>query len=81
MELEKTIILQKPVKLGEIEYTELKLREPTAGELEKAANAKNNVGAVIELISVTAKVPRLVAEGLCQRDFKEADTFFGTFAG
>lgn len=81
MELEKTITLQKPVKLGDVEYTELKLREPTAGELEKAASAKNNVGAVIEMISLIAKVPRKVAEDLCQRDFREADAFFGTFAG
>lgn len=81
MELEKTITLHKPVRLGDVDYTEIKLREPTAGELEKAASAKNNVGAVIELISAVAKVPRKVAEDLCQRDFREADDFFGQFGG
>lgn len=80
MELEKTITLLKPVKLGDVEYTELKLCEPVAGDLEKASAAKTSVGAVLDLISLTAKVPRPVAERLCQRDFKAADDFFGQFS-
>lgn len=79
MDLEKTVTLQKPVKLGDTEFAVLTLREPTAGELSKAAGAKNNVDAVIELVSLTAKVPRKVAEDLCARDFKECDAFFGSF--
>lgn len=80
MELEKTITLRKPVSIGDVQFTELKLREPTAGELAKAAGAANNVGAVIELISAVAKVPRKVAEDLAQRDFREADDFFAQFS-
>jgi hypothetical protein len=80
MELEKTLTLKKPVKIGDQDFLVLNLREPTATELSKAASAKNNVEAIIELVSMTAKVPRLVAESLCARDFKECDAFFGGFA-
>lgn len=81
MELEKTIPLRKPVKLGEVEYPELKLCEPTAGQLEKATRAgTTTTGVVIELISLVAKVPRKVAEDLCQRDFSEATDFFAQFS-
>lgn len=80
MDLEKTINLRKPVKLGDMEYATLDLREPTAGELEKAANATTNMGVVINLISLVAKVPRKVVESLCQRDLKEAGDFLDSFS-
>jgi hypothetical protein len=82
MELEKALTLRKPVKLGDVEFTELKLCEPTAGQLEKATRAATtSTGVVIELVSIVAKVPRKVAEDLCQRDFSEATDFFGQFSG
>jgi hypothetical protein len=80
MDDEKTITLRKPVKLGEIEYTKLDLREPTAGELEKASNATSNIGVVITLIHLVAQVPRRVVEGLSQRDLKEAGDFLDVFS-
>lgn len=80
---EKTITLRKPVTLGSgeasITYTELKLREPTAGEMEKASRADTQNGVVIDLIKQVAKVPRTVAENLCQRDFVEASQYFAGF--
>ena len=79
MELEKTITLRKPVVLGDITYSELALREPTAGELEKASSATTQIGVVINLIQLVAKVPRRVAEGLGQRDLKEASSFLESF--
>jgi hypothetical protein len=79
MELEKTITLRKPVKLGEMTYETLDLREPTAGELEKASTASTNMGVVINLISLVAKVPRTVVEKLGQRDLKEAGDFLESF--
>lgn len=81
LELEKVVTLQKPVEFAGVTHTELRLREPTAAQMEKAANAKNNIGAVIDMISLVAAVPRQVAEQLCQRDFKECDAFFGQFLG
>lgn len=79
---ELTITLRKPVTLGDLTYTELKLQEPTAGQLEKASTGNNSsVGAVVSLISAVAVVPRKVVESLCQRDFKEAANFLDSFAG
>lgn len=83
LELEKTITLRKPVTLGDVPYTKLALREPTGGELEKATNgpgSNTNIGVNLNLISIVAKVPRMVVEGLCQRDLNEAIDFFGTFS-
>lgn len=80
---EKTVTLRRPVFLGKgdkaIEYGHLDLREPTAGELEKASKATTQIGVVLNLISLVAKVPRAVAEGLCQRDLKEVSDFLGSF--
>lgn len=82
-EEEKTLTLRKAITLGSgdgsITYSELKLREPTAGELEKASRADTSNGAVINLIAAVAKVPRAVAERLCQRDFTEASQYFAGF--
>ncbi|QNK65762.1 phage tail assembly protein [Variovorax sp. PAMC26660] len=77
---EITITLRKPVKLGDMTYEKLELREPTAGELEKASSATTNMGVVINLIQLVAKVPRKVVEGLCQRDLKEAGDFLEAFS-
>ena len=76
---EKTITLRKPVKVGDVEYTTLDLREPTAGELSKANKAGDNIDLAIALISMIAKVPRAAVDQLCQRDFQEANDFLSSF--
>lgn len=80
----KTLTLRKPIMIGSadkgITYDHLDLREPTAGELSKALKAGSNVDVAITLISLIAKVPRSVVEGLCQRDFEEASDFLSSFA-
>ena len=76
----KTITLRKPVEVGGVVYDKLDLREPTAGELEKSSTATSNMGVAINLIALVAKVPRKAAEGLCQRDLKEAGDFFDRFS-
>ena len=83
MEAEKTITLRKPITLGSgdgaITYTELALREPTAGELEKASRADTSVGIMINLVSAIAKIPRSAAEQLSQRDLGEVSAYLGGF--
>lgn len=83
MDLEKTITLRKPLTLGSgdgaITYTELTLREPTAGELEKASRADTSVGIMINLISAIAKIPRSAVEQLSQRDIGEASDYLAGF--
>lgn len=78
---ELIIALRKPITLGEVVYDKLSLREPTAGELEKASTAAtSNLGAIMNLISAVAKVPRRVVESLGQRDFKEVSDFLDSFS-
>lgn len=76
---EVTIALRKPVTIGkgdaQITHTELVLAEPNGAQKEKASREPNDMRAAITLISSVAKVPRLVVEGLCQRDFEEACNF------
>jgi len=83
VEEEKTIHLRKPLTVGSgdgaITYPELKLREPTAGELEKAQRADTSVGVMINLISSIAKVPRGAVEQLSQRDLAEASAYLSGF--
>ncbi|HBO81688.1 phage tail assembly protein [Cupriavidus sp. UBA2534] len=80
---EKILILRKPVSIGSGEnaviYDKLTLREPTAGELDKAMAASTNIGIGILLISQVAAIPRAAVEKLCQRDFTEANEYLGGF--
>lgn len=76
---EKSLPLRKPVTIAQVTYDKLDLREPTAGELEKASLLPTGVGQAISLISAVAKVPRNVVERLCQRDFEEASDFLASF--
>lgn len=77
---EKVIVLRKPVMVGDQTYAELALREPTAGELEKASAATTEIGVVISLISAICKIPRSAVEKIGQRDLKAASDFFGSFS-
>jgi len=80
---ELTLTLSKPVTIGSGEaamtYDQLDLREPTAGELEKASRADTSIGVAINLIQLIAKVPRSVVERLCQRDLARANAFLESF--
>jgi len=82
-EEEITITLVKPVVIGKgdsaITYEELKLREPTAGEIEKATRADTSVGAAITLIGLIAGIPRTAAEKLCKRDLVAENNFLEGF--
>lgn len=78
---EKTVVLRKPIMLGDVTYAEVNLREPTAGELSKAtrAGADNNVDVAISLISQIAGLPMKVVQSFSQRDFQECNDFLGSF--
>src|SRR5260364_207579 len=80
MDETEIIPLHKSVKVGEITYETLTLREPTAGQLEKASQATTQIGVAISLIALVAKVPRAVIEHLCQRDLKTISDFLGRFS-
>jgi len=76
---EKTITLRKPLKVGDVTYDHLDLREPTAKDLAEASKAGNDVEQAIALISRIAKVPKIAIDQLSQRDLKEAADFFDRF--
>lgn len=80
---EITLTLIKPVTIGSGEaattYDQLELREPTAGELEKASRADTSIGVAINLIQLIAKIPRSAAEKIGQRDLSRANAFFEAF--
>lgn len=77
---ERTVTLRKPITLGETEYTELHLREPTASELAKAMKADGEIEMMMTLINLTAAVPKGVVERLSQRDLMECSRFFVQFS-
>ncbi len=78
-----TMPLRRPITIGKepntITYSTLELREPTAGELEKATREGTNVGVSITLIHLVSGIPRRAAEQLSQRDLKEASDYLGGF--
>lgn len=81
---EKVIRLRKPVVLGSgdgaVTYESLTLREPTAGELEKATStATNNIGMSITLIHLVSGIPRAAVAKIGQRDLREASDYLGGF--
>lgn len=81
---ELVLPLRKPVVIGKgadaLTYDKLILREPTAGELEKATTSTtSDIGMSITLISLVAGVPRGVAEKIGQRDLKEANEYLAGF--
>lgn len=81
---EIVIEFAKPIQLGKGEdaltFDKVTLREPLAGELEKASRADTSIGSVIDMISLISKVPRGVAERMTQRDLRKADLFFQGFS-
>lgn len=82
---EITITLSKPVIIGKgenaITYEEIKLREPTAGEMEKAARADTSIGSAITLIGLVASIPRSSVEKFSKRDLVAANKFLEGFTG
>jgi hypothetical protein len=79
MEDTATVTLVKPVTLGELEYSELKLSEPTAEQLVAAEKVAGATASLVELIHLNAAIPRKVAGQLRQRDLQAAAGFFARF--
>lgn len=81
---ELVITFENPIVIGkgeaEKEFTEITLREPTAGELEKAMKAGSSMSIGIELIRLVANVPRGVVEKMGAKDFTEASNFLAHFS-
>lgn len=82
---EFTLTLSKPVTIGSADnpvvYEKLDLREPTAGELEKASLGNvTNIGVAINLISIVSGVPRKAIEKIGRSDLMAANNFLEGFS-
>lgn len=81
---ELTITFDNPIVFGKgndaKEFSEITLREPTAGELEKAMKQGSAMSVGIELIRLVANVPRGVVEKMGAKDFTEASDFLAHFS-
>src|SRR6266702_801446 len=95
----KTIVLRKPLKHGkddaETVVSEITIREPLAGDYEKAEQSSGVYGTSVALIALLSsvpvdvidqmygslidKVPKSSVRGLCARDFLEAVAYFNGF--
>jgi hypothetical protein len=75
---ERTIVLRKPVQLGDVTYAELKLREPTGLEMQQW---DGQIGATADVtaIAVVSGVPRPAVEMIGSRDIVEAARYLALF--
>lgn len=73
---EKTLSLTTPIVLGDINVTELNLKEPTAGNL-KAVQHETGHSQNIKLISLMTKQPVQIIELLSMTDYQGCVDFLG----
>ena len=76
---ELVLTLIKPVKLGDLEFRELTLTEPTMGQLRKASKAGAPLDQLALLISENARVPQPAVDKMVKRDIERAGDFFAQF--
>lgn len=74
-----TLVLSKPIMLGELTYTEIELTEPTVKQLRAAAKAGGGLEWGAALISQNVPLPMAVVDKMMQRDFSRAADFFARF--
>lgn len=72
------ITLRKPVMLGDIAYTELRLREPTVGEMIELG-ADEGWKADAKAIALISGVPEPAVRSIGVRDGKQAAEYLGRF--
>lgn len=79
---EMILTLRKPVKFGEESYTELNLREPTMGEIEKFTKSLSKwdpLTAMNFFIASVAGIPKPVIDLIGGRDGKKAREYLSSF--
>jgi len=78
VDYQMTVPLRSPVQLGELTYTEIKLREPTAAEW-KQWDKLTGIEADTKAISVVAGVPEQVIDKIGARALMKASRFLLLF--
>jgi hypothetical protein len=75
---EKRIPIEPPIELGSVPYTELVLREPTAGEMVRV-DKLTGYAWTVALVAAVAGVPPPVIERLGVRTLNEASIYLTGF--
>jgi hypothetical protein len=75
----KNLVLLKPVAFEGKTYGALDLREPTAGEMEKAEKLADKYGFTVVMIAEVAGVPVGAVDLMGQRDTEAAEEFISSF--
>lgn len=75
---EMILTLRRPVEAGGVTYSELHLREPTAGEMLQFGKL-TGVEAEIAAVSLVAGVPRTAIEKIGARDLVKASAYLSRF--
>lgn len=75
---ELIIALRNPIVLGPTTYSELKLREPTAGEIEQWDNL-SRIHADRKAVSVVSGTPEAIIKQVPAREFYRAARYIGRF--
>ncbi len=73
-----TIPLDPPLSVGGVEYPELKLREPTAGELAQT-DGLSGYASDLQIVSVVTALPIAAVKKIPARAFVRATKFIGSF--
>jgi hypothetical protein len=73
------LTLTSPVQLGDTEYSEITLTEPTAGQIEAALKEPQQTTANIVLIAAIAKIPPGAVRRMGLRDFNKCVQFLEGF--
>lgn len=68
--------LRAPVSLGDVEWRELKLTEPTVDQLTKSMKAGIGIEQTAMLLSLNAGIPLAAVQRMKQRDLQDASAFF-----
>ena len=77
---ELVIVLRKPVKLADIVYDKLELREPTAAQWEQWDDL-DGVKAEIRAVATVSGLPEAVVKQIGSRDLIKAAKFIASFLG
>ncbi|MBW8824458.1 MAG: phage tail assembly protein [Xanthomonadales bacterium] len=76
---ELVITLLRPVKLADLEFLEVRLTEPTMGQMRQASKAGGPLDQLAMLIAQNASVPPAVVDRMLKRDIDRAGDFFAQF--
>lgn len=75
---ELVITLRKPVTLGSLTYTELRLREPTAAEMIET-DKLTGTEADVRAVALASGVPEPAVKLIGARDLIQASRYIGRF--